>query len=225
MPTFHTVFDPPPEVSGLTVTVDVSLSRVELDWDTSAIADVDFSNYRIYRSTDGANFEIVRQIGNKTLTHWEDYEAPLNTSITYRMTQSENGIESEPVEASAEIETPYWWVVVPNDTSLTFPISRVQSASLSSEKVQEVYTPIGRDSRLVVGDVVLTESGDISFLVYPDDLGKVALLKRIQARMEGGIIFKAPDGVTHIVQYGDMTRSLTNIPGLQEVSIPFLGAD
>lgn len=117
-----------------------------------------------------------------------------------------------------------WWVVVPEDESLIFPIPKVRAASVSTAKTQDVFRAIGRSAAVVVGDVVHTDSGSLRFLVMPDNPGMVALMKRVMAKMEGTIILKSPDGEIHFVQYGDMSRTYTNVPGMFEVTIPFFGA-
>lgn len=223
MPTFVTDFAPPPDPSGFELAVDLPLSVVHLTWDTAAIAEVDFGAYRIYRSTDGVAWVTLATITDINDVDYDDFEAPLNVSLTYRMTQSNLDFESNPVEGSVLLDSRQWWVVTPNDPSLTFAIQKVTSASLSSEKVQDFYVAVGRPGRIAVGDVVLSESGQLSFLVMPDNAGMVALLKRLQALMDGYIILKAPDGAIHHVQYGDMSRSFTKIEGLQEITIPFTG--
>lgn len=224
MPTFSTTFTPPPAPSGLTIEADLDLSAVHLTWDASAVAQVDFAGFRVYRSRDnGVTFELLAVLPLVTDTEYHDYEAPLNVTLVYRLTQSNLDFESEPVEGTVELSSLMWWVVVPGDIELTFPIPKVRAASMTSTKVQDVYSPIGRPTRIAVGDVVQTESGELSFLAMPDNPGLAALLRRVQARMDGAVILKAPDSVVHHVQYGDMTRAFTNIPGVQELTIPFTG--
>lgn len=224
MPTFFTSFMPPSAVSGLTVEADIVASAVRLSWDVTAIADVDFGGYRVYRSTDGVTYTEIALLGNTTDVEYDDFSAPLNVALFYRVTQSNLDFESDPVEATVMLESLAWWVVTPGDTSLTFAVTRVRGAVLRSPKVQDEFSPVGRTTRLVVGDVVQTEEGDLRFLVMPDQPEMVALLKAIQARMEGTVTLKSPDGGVHQVQFRDMTRSFTNVNGMQEISIPFVGA-
>lgn len=232
MPTFSSEFFPPPAISGLTLDADLGRSRVYLSWDHTAIAEPDFDGYRIYRSRDsGATYKLIRTLNNGDSTDWSDYGVPLNVDVIYRVTQSTQTAESEPVEAAASLTSPQWWVVTPGDEDQTFAIPRVRAASMTSPKVQEIFSPMGRSSRVVVGDVVQEEEGEISFLVTPtvEDPraagAMVALLRRLQRQMEGSVILKAPDGLTHYVQYGDMKRSFTEVPGMQEITIPFYGTD
>lgn len=223
MPTFSTSFTPPAAVTNLELEVDLPASAMRLSWDPSLLG-VDFAGYRVYRSTDGTNFTLLAFIADDADAHYDDFTAPLNSQTTYRVTQANPDFESDPAEASGTLESLAWWVVAPDDESLTFAVEKVRAASLSSSKVQEVYVPIGRSTRIVVGDTLLTEEGSLSFIAMPDNPGMIALLKRIQARMDGTILLKAPDGVNHDVQFGDMSRSYTSIPGLQEITIPFVGA-
>ncbi|MBA3403960.1 MAG: hypothetical protein H0U13_04605 [Gemmatimonadaceae bacterium] len=224
MPTFQTIFVPPSLPSGLELDADLDLSRVRLTWDASAIAQIDFAGFRIYRSLDnGLTFSLLTVLTLVTDVSYDDFEAPLNLPILYKLTQSNIDFESGPIDGSASLDSLMWWVVVPNDTTLTFPIAKVRGAQMTSPKTQDIFSPIGRATRIAVGDVVHSETGTLTFLAMPDNPGMIGLLKSIQARMDGGIILKAPDGVTHTVQYGDMTRSFTSIGGLQEVTIPFTG--
>lgn len=224
MPGFSTSFTPPDPVSGLEVAADLEASAIRLSWDTTAIAEVDFGGYRVYRSTDGVNYTELVLLPGVNDVEYDDYEAPLNEALRYRVTQSNLDFESAPVEATVSLDSQAWWVVRPDNESLTFAITKIRAAPLTRPKVQDLYTPIGRPTRLAVGDVALTEEGAVTFLVMPDDEGKIALLHGIQEQMEGSILLKAPDGVVHRVQFGDMTRSFTNIPGLFEVTLPFFGA-
>lgn len=223
MPAFSTSFSPPSAPGGFTIEADIPSSAVRLTWDPSGIAQVDFGGFRVYRSLDGGlTYELLAVLALVDDVAYNDYAAPLNTLLAYRLTQSDLDLESDPVEGTVSLDSSRWWVVVPEDLDLTFSIPKLRSATLTSPKVQDVYSPIGRAGKLVVGDVVQAEDGQIAFLAMPDNLGMVSLMKAIQSRMEGGIILKATDGSVWLVQYGSMTRSFTAV-GLQEITIPFTG--
>jgi hypothetical protein len=223
MPLFTTVFAPPSAPSGLSVEADIDASVIRLTWDSSAIAQVDFFGFRVSRSVDaGITWELLTTLPLVNDVSFDDYAAPLNVPLTYRLTQSNIDFESDPSEASTSLESLQWQVVVPGDASLTFGIPKMRSARLTGIKVQDVFSPIGRRGKLVVGEVVQVEDGEISFLAMPDKLGIVTLLRRIQDKMEGWILLKATDGSIFEVQYGSMSRSFTAV-GYQEISIPFTG--
>lgn len=224
MPTFSTDFEPPPTLTGLSVLADVEASAVRLEWDPSNLPPEDFDRYRVYRSVAGGAWVVLAEYVTTTELSHDDFTAPIGVEIGYRVTQASLDFESAPAEGSTILDSRMWWVVSPDDETLTFAIPKVRSAPVTSSKVQDVYAPVGRPTRVVVGDVVQAESGRISFLVMPDNPGMVALLKRAQARMEGTLLLKAPDGVVHQVRLGDMTRSLTNVQGLQELTLEFIGA-
>ena len=225
MPVFSTDFAPPDPPSGFTIFADIEASAVRLAWEASTIAQVDFNGFRVYRSLDGGTtWHLMRTYPLVSDTSHDDFETPLNVSALYRVTQSNLDLESDPAEGATELASRAWWVVFPNDSALTFPIAKVRGAQATSHKVQEVFGPIGRPEKLVVGDVVRTEDGSLTFLVMPDQPGMVALLKMVQSRMDGSILLKAPDGVNHHVQLGDMSRAFTNIEGLQELTLSWLGA-
>lgn len=223
MPTFLTDFTPPPAPSGLEIEADVDASSVRLTWDPSAVPQVDFAGFRVYRSIDnGLNFELLAVLPLVGDVSHEDFGAPLNVPLVYRLTQSNLDFESDPVEGTVSLSSPRPQVVVPGDPSNTFSIPKVRALSLTSPKTQDEFRPIGRPGALVVGDVVHAETGSITFLAMPDNLAMVSLMKRIQGRMEGTILLKLTDGSVWPVQYGAMTRVFTDWGG-QEISIPFTG--
>lgn len=223
MPTFSTTFTPPSVPGGLLIEADIDLSAVHLTWDASDVAQVDFAGFRVYRSADnGVTWALIAQYPLVTDTEHFDYGAPLNTPLVYRLTQSNNDFESDPVEGSIDLPSDRWQIVVPGDASLTFAIPKLRSAGLTSPKIQDMFSPIGRPGKVAVGDVVQAEDGEIAFLVMPDNLAMVNLMKAVQAKMAGSLTLKATDGSVWQVQFGDLKRSFTNWGG-QELSIPFSG--
>jgi hypothetical protein len=225
MPTFSTSFTPPPAVAGLNVEADVDASAVLLTWDPTTIAQVDFGGYRVSRSRDnGISWELLAHNTLVNDVDHADYSAPLNIPLLYRVTQSNLDFESEGAEAGVELASLMWWVVVPGDASATFGVPRHQEAALEGRKVQDVFSPLGRRGKVIVGDVVQAEDGQLTFLAMPDNLGVIELLRRVQSRMEGGVTLKATDGSVWQVQYGDIRRSFQK-GGIQELSIPFYGVD
>ena len=221
MPIFTADFAPPPAISGLTVEGDVDASAILLSWDPSSLG-VDFRGYRVSRSRDGITFTLMDELLTVNEVTFQDYTAPLNTPLVYRVTQSNLDFESDPADASVELSSAAWYAVTPGDTSLTFPIRRQQQGDVIGAKTQDVYRPLGRPGALVVGDTIHVESGSIAFLVRPDETAAIVLLRRVQARMEGSLLLKATDGSVWEVQYGDIARRFA-MGGMQEVSIPFTG--
>lgn len=224
MPLFLTSFTPPPPVTGLEIEADLTTSAVRLTWAPTAVPEVDFGGYRVYRSTDnGITWVLLTLLQDVNGVTYEDFEAPLNTTLFYRVTQSNLDFESDPEEASTLLESKMWWVVSPDDQTLTFPIPKVNKATAVSPKVQDIFSPLGRKGKVAVGDVVQVESGEIGFLVMPDNPGMVNLLHRVQAHMDASLLLKAPDTSIFYVQVGDISRSFTMIEGLQELTLPFIG--
>ena len=224
MPLFSTDFAPPPALGGLTLFANNATSGIELEWEPSNLLAEDFGGYYVYRQIGDGDYELITAFTELSSVTYTDFTAPLNTSIVYRVTQQNLDFESDPVQAATVLESLSWWVVTPEDLSTTFPIRKITSATLTSPKVQEAFRPIGRTTQVVVGDTVFTEDGALSFLVMPDNPASVALLKKVQAKMQGTLLLKSSDGDVHSVRFGDVSRSYTNIPGVQELSVPFLGA-
>src|SRR5687767_14622902 len=184
MPTFTTNFAPPSIPSGLVLDADIDASVVRLSWDPSNVAAVDFAGFRVYRSADGGvTFTLLQVLGGVDEVAYADYLAPLNANLVYRLTQSNIDFESDPAEGTIELPSARWQVVRAGDASLTFDIPKLRAASLTSPKTADEFRPIGRRGALVVGDVVHAEDGEIRFIVMPDNLAMVALLKAVQAQM------------------------------------------
>lgn len=220
MPLFTTDFVPPDPVTGLAIEADLLASVVRLTWDDTTIPLEDFAGFRVYRRIgEMGAWELYAET---TSPAHDDFHAPLNRELSYRVTQANMDHESEPVEASVEgLLSQQWWLVDEHDMMLTFPIPKVRAATITSPKVQEVYSPLGRPDKLVIGDVVQDEDGQLSFLMTPDNPSLVAMLRAAQARMEGFVMLKAPDGSMFHTQLGSMTRVFTAVPGLQEITLPF----
>ena len=223
MPLFSTDFVPPATLT-LTLEADLDSSLISLSWNQTALAQVDFAGYRVYRKVGAGEWEVVAVYSLIDELSHNDYSVPLNTTITYRVTQSSLDAESAPAEASTVLASNRWWVVSPGNETLTFEIPKVRGVTLTSPKVQDVFSPIGRSSRVVVGDTVQTDDGQITFLVMPDNTGMRELLRAIQARMDGDLLLKAPDGDVHSARIGTITRNYTEVEGLYELTMPFIGA-
>ena len=222
MPTFSTNFVPPPPLA-LTLEADLETSSIALSWPQTALLQEDFGGYRLSRRIGTGDWVLLASYSQVDEVEYTDFSAPINATVTYRLVQASLDAESNPSEASTSMSSRMWWVVVPSDASLTFPIPKVRGVSITSPKVQEEYSPIGRRGKLVIGDVVQAEEGSLSFLVMPDNPGMVALLRAVQARMDGELLLKAPDGEVHSVRIGSITRAFTSVEGLQELSLPFTG--
>lgn len=222
MPLFSTNFAPPPALA-LTLEADLDASAIRLTWPATAIVPEDFGGYRVQRRVENEDWVLLAEYNSPSSTSHTDYAAPLNRTVTYRLTQFSIDVESDPSDASTALLDNRWWVVSPGDASMTFPVPKVRSASLTSPVVQEAFSPIGRPGKLVVGDVVQAEDGQISFLVMPDNPGMLALLRAVQGRMSGELLLKAPDGGVHPSRIGSISRAFTAVPGLQELSLPFTG--
>ena len=223
MPTFSTDFTPPAALTGLTLEAVLASSAIELSWDPSALDPADFNGYRVRRRIGSGDTEVIGELSTQSDVTFVDQTAPLNVTLVYSVTQSNLDFESAPAEASGELGSPMWWVVTPDDDELTFAIPHVRGVQLVSAKVAETYSPVGRPGKLVVQDVVQAEDGQLSFQVRPDQPGMMALLRRIQAHVDGDLLLKSPEGDVHRVSIGSISRAYTKLPGLQELTLPFTG--
>ncbi len=222
MPFFSTVFNGPPTLP-LTVEVDIDSSAVRLSWPQTALAQSNFFGYHVYRSMDGgATWDELASIPLITTTSYSDFMVPLNQPVIYRLTQANSNVESAPAEGSATLETLQWWVVQPNNESMTFAIPKVTSVTLKRPRASDAFVAVGRSGKIIVGDVVQAEDGQLTFTMMPNRRPLLELLRRAQAREKGGFLLKAPDTTMWYVQFGDVSRSFTSWGG-QEVTLPFTG--
>lgn len=224
MPEFTTLFSPPPAPTGLTLEADLFASVIRLEWNATAIPPEDFAGYTVYRRMgDMTDWEEYAEASSPM---FEDFHAPLNTDMSYRVTQSSVDYESGPAEASTNgLRDKRWWVVDEHDMMLTFPIPKVRAATIRSPKVMESYSPIGRRSKIAVSDVVQDEEiTELRFLMMPDDPHLAAMIRAAQARTFGYVMIKAPDGSMFHTQLSDMTRSFTAVEGLQEITLSAVSA-
>lgn len=222
MPTFSTSFTPPPTLN-LALEADLNSSAVRLSWNATAIPEVDFGGYRLERQVGDGDWEELVVYTDPDSVEYVDYRVPLNETANYRLTQFSIDAESGPADASTLIADRRWWFVVPGDDTLTFAIANIHQASMTRPKVQEEFSPMGRPGKVVVGDVVQAESGSLSFRILPDQPEQMSLIRRVQEKMTGELLVKAPDGGVHEVMIGTITRSFTKVPGWQEISLPLVG--
>lgn len=221
MPTFSTDFAPPPALTGLTLEADLESSAVRLSWDPTALLPEDFAGYRVRRRVGSGDWVLLADLADPAAVEYDDHTAPLNVGLTYSLTQSSLDFESDEAQASGELPSLMWWAVAPGDDTLTFGIPHIRAARLTSPKVAETYSPIGRPSKLVVTDVVQAEDGELAFQIRPGESAMIERLPRLQAYTDE-LLLKSPEGKVFRVSVGTIQRVYTKLPGLQEVTLPFV---
>ena len=223
MPTFSTSFTPPGPPPDFTLTADTVASRVMLEWGVDgALAAPDFVAYNVYRSTDGgATWVQVASIGVQATTTYDDYEAPLDVPLLYRVTQVSIDFEGDPAEGSTELDIHEWWVVTPGYSEQTFRLHVVDDYDDIVPVEQEEYTALGRRTKIQVQGEVLGTEGSIRVHVGPEHRGLRDLLVRALGRQANEyVLLKTPFGDVWRVRLGSIRRR-RRPAGHSEITFPF----
>ena len=221
MPTFSTLFTPPATPSGFDLTADVIASRVSLEWTATALG-VDFANYTISRSVEGGPFVVLATIAIEGTTSFDDYEAPLNRSLQYRLTVTNTtGLESDPAEGAATLESNGWYLVTAGDPDNTFELRVVVGYNDKQPLEEERFTPLGRSKKLVVMGELLGIEGGIDVDLSRADADAVHMIR--EASMHSGefVLIKSPFGDVYRSHIGTVERRRT-VAGRQRVSFDFV---
>ena len=220
MPTFSTTFTPPAPPSALTAFADVPASAIRLDWTSTALGG-DFRNYRVSRSLDaGVTFAVIAVITTEATSQYDDYTAPLDLPLTYRVTVSNLDFESAPAVASSELDVAQWWIVRPGDASLTFRLTYVDDHQKRRSKPQELYRALGRSRPIVVSGDQQGWEGTVRATVPHAYRAMVDRLVAAAALPDEYVLLKSPFGEVFAVQLGDIDVA-RGTAGSQTVTFPF----
>jgi hypothetical protein len=161
--------------------------------------------YRVYRSILGGEYVRVDQgdltvSGTKAFTdHW----SPVGVEVSYRVTQWNGALESDPLEGSEMVPNFSAWVGIPGDDSRTLEIPLVESFQVVPFLEQEENRPLGRWSALVVGEEEGSESISFSFTLDPSTRGYLAIIREIGDLVRNGTVdhafLKSPHGGSYKV--------------------------
>lgn len=223
MPTFTTSFSKPAILLGLILTPDEATSRMDVLW--TASVDANFYEYRVHRAGLSGIFSRVDQGDLLTIgtPHFVDHWAPVLIPVSYRVTQHNGAIESDPLSGSSQIPNGSFWVGIPGDSvhTLEFPLG--SDFSVTPYLDQEVHRPLGRRTALPVGEESGLPDVVISFTLDPESRGLFDLLLEIGDQIRSGLVdhafAKSPHGDSWKIALGPIQRTLLRA-GYEKISFP-----
>ena len=222
MPTFSTAFEPPAPLEGLTATA-VGGAYVEVSWSPSELSAEDFVAYMVERSVDGgATWLTLATIADQATTLYQDYSAPLDRPLVYRVSQSNLDYASAPVEVTTALEGCAWWLVTPGALEASFEIPNVVAYESEWPLQSLEHQPIGRPLKLIETGLLLGEEGNLSaHLTAEHDPEVLNLLRAISAGASSAPLLKTPFGEVFAVVVGSIRRTRL-VGGAQSVSFRFV---
>ena len=221
MPTFSTLFTPPSTPTDFTLTADILLSRVAMSWTATALG-VDFASYTISRSIDNGPWQVIAIITTEAIVTFDDFEAPLNSSLQYRLTVTNTtGLESLPAEGAATLESRGWWLVTPGDPEQTFELRVVVDYDDRAPLEEERFMPLGRSKKLVVIGELMGVEGSIDVDLSREDAAIVGQIRDAALYAGTYVMIKSPFGDVYRSQIGTVERK-RGVAGRQRVSFDFV---
>lgn len=221
MPVFTTAFVPPPPVDGLTATA-VGGALVRLDWDPSSLSPEDFVSYTVLRSLTGEDYVPLGTINDAAASSWEDYSAPLDRTLYYRVVQSNLDYASDPADVTTALEGCAFWLVTPGAAASSFELPDVTDYDSEWPLQSTEHEPIGRPLKLVETGLLLGEQGTITTHLSPvHDPGILNLLRAAASGSSTEVLLKTPYGEVFRVSLGTIERKRSP-GGFQDVSFRFV---
>lgn len=169
--TFTTAWTPPESIVGLSASVVEELSHIQLNWDISELADIDFLYYEVQRREVGTtSWTVIKRETGKTNTEWKDVAAGQGITYEYRVQQFKNIPGDTPLEsdegdvATAALESDVWFVIGnedPYDEDHAFELPIAGEAHTRPIQ-QEVFEPIASNRKKVARGNVLGYEGSLS---------------------------------------------------------------
>lgn len=201
---------PPDPVTGLNVDAVVDSSYVELTWDVSGLADVDFYAYRVYRRepTD-IEWETLSTISDKATTTYLDAFAGHGLIYEYKVTQFQVIAGDEPLESgegdivAIELDADTWYVIGNadvNDTSNSFELPVVDE-SHNEVVQQEIFEPVASARKKIVRGNVLGQEGTLDLMWPADERAEARQRLRFMTDEAGPHLLKSPFGETWLVEF------------------------
>lgn len=220
MPTFTATFTPPAAVTNLSATADVPTSSVTLVWDPSA--DPAFALYRVFRTLGGVR-SLLREISILNPGPLVDYDAPLQTSVTYDVVVVNlDGIESDPAAVETQLESGGWWIVSPGSPERTFELTYVSGYDDVAPLEDEKFRALGRSRTIVVQGELMGVEGSIRVRVPSWAWSLVPKLRDMSRLSEREfVLLKSPFGEVYRVALGSISRTRAGA-GWQEISVPYV---
>lgn len=145
---------------------------------TGGAADVRFESHRIWRTANGVR-ELVAEPTDYTDPTTVDWEAPTGVPLTYEVTQYDGWQESIAAVVQSQVfDTPRWFLVIPGDPTLAFPMQWVRPGFTRTEGVrQSIRYPLGREDPIVISGPTQRPAGGAEVFTLRD----LAQIERLRA--------------------------------------------
>lgn len=166
-----TSWTPPDPLTGVSVSAIEELAHIQLDWDTSTLADVDFSHYSVERRLVGeSTWTVLASIGAKTTLQYKDASAGQGVAyeyqvVNYKVIPGDSPLASEGNDVlAAMLESDIWFVIGnenPNDEVNSFELP-VFDETHTRPIQQEVFEPIAHARKKVARGNVLGYEGSLT---------------------------------------------------------------
>lgn len=201
---------PPDAITGLSATVVEELSHIQLDWDVSTLADVDFDRYSVERREMGeSSFTVIKTITDKNSNGHLDALTGQGVTYEYRVLQykaipGDASLASPEGDiATAALESDVWFVIGnadPTDTEHAFELP-VSQETHSRPIQQEVFEPIASNRKKIARGNVLGYEGAMSLVWDADERTTAKLQLQFLAENAGPHILKSPFGDVWQVEF------------------------
>lgn len=193
MPYFTTDFAVPPTPGAVTATPDPDTSYVVLSWlDSSPTLSASlFFAWVIYRSIEGGPFLRIGAVKAQATRTFTDEEAPVGSSLTYRVTQHNGSLESAGSEVETQVLSPTgqrdWYWVTPGRGDLTFRMQTVTEEFPEEAEVQStVHNTRGRSEPVIVEREIQADTATVGMTIEPYDRDQIDLMLAAQRAVNRG---------------------------------------
>lgn len=200
------------------------LSLIDLD-DLTGEGDAwyPFYSYRLYRTVNGERTLVAEETDINTLLA-TDWAAPTGNSVVYEITQYDGWMESIITSSLGQVfDSPIWFLVVPDNTALCFPLQWVQPGySQDEEGPMTPRYPLGRSTPIVRTGVTRKPSGDVQVNIQNDST-QLDNIRAAAKLSRSGLyaVLKTGWGDAMTVKIGTVSTSYGSV-GKVEVRFPYV---
>lgn len=204
----------PDAVTGLSGTSVEEFSYIQLNWDISTQADVDFERYTIYRRVAGsgdADWAIVGTVTDKYTLEYLDITTGQGVSYEYYITQwkavpGDASLESSAsATVTAALESDIWFVLAAGTTDHSDPNYNFELPVAEEQHTrpiqQEVFEPIVNNRKKIARGNVLGYEGSLTLRWASADRETAKAQLALLTETQGPHVLKSPFGDVWQVEF------------------------
>jgi hypothetical protein len=205
-----TSWTPPDPLTGVSVSVIEELSHIQLDWEISTLADVDFSHYSVERRLLGeVSWTVLASLTSKTTLQYKDASAGQGIAyeyqvINYKAIPGDAPLASDDnIVVSAMLESDVWFVIGnenPEDEVNSFELP-VSDENHTRPIQQEVFEPIAHARKKVARGNVLGYEGSLTLRWTTQERTEAKTQLAFLAESAGPHFLKSPFGDVWRVEF------------------------